>query len=423
MAMVLTILHIILIFGLAILLWKKQASPLKGIFWAALGVKLVAGVSLGLLYTYYFPVADTFVYFKDASRLAELAREDVSAYLELLFFGRHVETVPLTFREPRALFLTRFTSVFNILTGDNYWVSGLYFSLISFIGAWFLVKTIAAHIPSATSAAAVAFLFFPSIVFWTSGLLKESLAMAALFFLAALFLKAWFEHKLPHWGYVLAVISLIVLWNLKYYYVAVFLPVAFTSLIYCFFERKIRTRRAVRVFIWCGIFVLLLMIISFLHPNFNADRILGVIVANNAAYSEFSDPGDYIHFEDLRATPLSILMNAPWALFSGLFRPLFWEAQTMVQFVAGVENTFLLIVFAAALLRVKKILSSPHRLLIASVLVFVVLLCVLITLSAPNFGTLSRYRAGYLAFFVFVMLCDHPVMQYLERSFSRLVSH
>jgi hypothetical protein len=417
-------LNVILIFTLAFLLWRKQTAELKRIFCPALAVKLVAGICLGLLYTYYFPVADTFVYFNDASRVAELARKDLPSYLELLFLDRNVETLSLTFQEPRALFLTKLTSIFNILTEDNYWISGLYFSFTSFLAAWCLVKTIARYIPSVTLAAVIAFLFFPSVVFWTSGMLKESLAMAALFFLVAVFLKIWFDRALGGWEYALGILSLVVFWNLKYYYVAVFVPVAFTSLFYRFLvENRVRAHLVVRALIWCGIIVLPLLVISFLHPNFNADRILGVIVTNNAAYNQFSDPGDYVRFNDVRATPLSILINAPWAIFSGLFRPMFWEAQTIVQFVAGLENTFLLVLFIGALFRVKRILASPHRLLIASLLVFVVLLCVFITISAPNFGTLSRYRVGYLAFFVFLILCDNPVAQYLERSFSRLVSH
>jgi hypothetical protein len=201
MMSLLTLPHIILIFSLAFLLWRKQTMELKRIFWPALAARLVAGVCLGLLYTYYFPVGDTFAYFSDASRVADLARKDLSSYLELLFLNRHVETLSLTFQEPRALFLTKVTRVFNILTGDNYWASALYFSFISFLGAWYLVQTIATYILSVKWATVIAFLFFPSIVFWTSGLLKESLAMGAMFFLAALFLNVWFDRKLSGWEY------------------------------------------------------------------------------------------------------------------------------------------------------------------------------------------------------------------------------
>jgi hypothetical protein len=55
------------------------------------------------------------------------------------------------------------------------------------------------------------------------------LAMGAMFFLAALFLKVWFDRKLSGWEYAVGMLSLVAFWNLKYYYVAVFMPVALTS--------------------------------------------------------------------------------------------------------------------------------------------------------------------------------------------------
>ena len=419
----LAVFHTLLIFVFAWRIYRKQTA-LQKLFWPALAIKLIAGICLGLVYTYYYTVADTFVYFEDASRLADLARQDLSRYLELLFFNYHLETTILTFNDPRAIFLTKITSVFNLITLDHYWVAGFYFSFISFLAAWFLTRTIHRFIPSVSLAAAIAFLFFPSVVFWTSGLLKESLAMAALFFMTALFLKRWFGVKPVWWELILGVISLLVFWKLKYYNAAVFIPVVGTTLLYRFLiEKKLKGAQFLKVMVWFIIFCVPLALISVLHPNFYPDRILGVILTNNAAYNAFSDPANVVHFSDLRATPASLLKNAPWALFSGLFRPLFWETRSVIQFVPGVENTFLLILFAAASLRFKKFRTSPHRLLILTVGVYVILLCVLITISAPNFGTLSRYRVGYISFFIFIVGCDNPVLQYLERTFYRLVSH
>ena len=80
--LLLTLLHIVLISGLAWLLWRKEIPTLRQIFWPAIVVKLAAGACLGLLYTYYFPVGDTFVYFNDASRVADLARQDLWFYLK-----------------------------------------------------------------------------------------------------------------------------------------------------------------------------------------------------------------------------------------------------------------------------------------------------------------------------------------------------
>jgi hypothetical protein len=147
-----------------------------------------------------------------------------------------------------------------------------------------------------------------------------------------------------------------------------------------------------------------------------------VILENNAAYNAMSAPEDVVHFSELDPNPMSFLKNSPWALFSGLFRPLFWETSSIIQVLPAVENTIVLFLFLAACFRYKSYVSSPHRTLLLAVTVYVILLCIPITFSAPNFGTLSRYKTAYISFFVLMILCNNPLLNSMERSFRRLVS-
>jgi hypothetical protein len=331
-------------------------------------------------------------------------------------------SVNLIFLEPRAVFFSKIVSVFSILTADNYWVIASYFSLFSFLAAWLLVKAIAQHLTRFTVASIVAFLFFPSVVFWTSGLIKESIAVGGLYFLTAFFLRVWFERRTRLGEVFLAAILLWICWSLKYYIMAIFLPVVFASLLLKFIVRTKQFRSAtLETTAWLAVFILPLFLITYLHPNFYPERFLEVIVSNNAAYNELSAPGDGVQFTNLRADTGSIIRNAPWALFSGLFRPLFWEATNVLQFFSGVENTLLLLLFLIGLFQLKAYATSPYRVLVLAVIVYVTLLCIFITLSAPNFGTLSRYRGAYVSFFVFLILCRHPVLDYLQRSIDGLL--
>ena len=416
---VLVAVHVIVILAVAFQLYRKQVT-LRAVFWPALLVKLIAGICLGLLYTYYYPVSDTFSYFRDGSQLASLARADFRAYVGFLLSDNDVDSTNLTLTAPRAMFLSKITSVFHLLTGGNYWTIALYFSLISFLASWRFVGDINRHFPKATLAAVAAFLFLPSAVFWSSGLLKESLAIAALLVLCSLALRVWFDDRLTWRHLVLAVLALWIVWNLKYFYAGILLPVVCATL----FCKRFISRRfsaGVEALIWMGVFLLPLVAVSFLHPNFHFDRLLTVVVVNNSAYTQLSDPGDYVRFSNLTPTLSGVLFNTPQALFSGLFRPLPWEVNSETQLLAGFENAILLFFFAGALFRIKAYATSPHRLLVLALLVYIFLLCVFLTLSAPNFGTLSRYRVGYITFFTFLVLCSNPVLDYVERSFARLV--
>lgn len=421
MVAIFAVVHVIVIFAVGFQVRTNQPA-LKHVFWPAFVVKLMSGVCLGLVYTYYYSVSDTFIYFRDASTLAALAHDNFPAYIRFLLSGTDAASVAVTLTEPRALFLTKITSIASLFAQGNYWIIGLYFSMISFLASWFLVQKISRHFPDVTNAAILSFLFLPSAVFWSSGLLKESLAMAALTSLCTMMLGVWFAERITVPKIMMTILALWILWNLKYFYAGIFIPVALTTMLY---KKIIHDRSGLsagrEALTWLALFIVLLAVASLLHPNFHIDRIFAVIVANNSAYVQLSDPGEFVRFHNLAATFPAILLNAPWALFSGLFRPFVWEATSWIQVLQGIENTFLLLLFTGALVRVRSYRTSPHRPLLLGVIVYAVLLSVLITLSAPNFGTLSRFRTGYLPFFVFLILCNNPFLEYVERSFNRLV--
>jgi hypothetical protein len=408
-------------------IWSGDKSPLKNIFWPALSVKLVAGICLGLLYRYYYNGGDTFTYFEEGTKLTALARSDVFTYISFLWSGEESfdDWDRLTSLQPRALFMIKVVSAVNLFSHDNYWISSLYFSFISFSAAWFLVKTIIQFNASLRYAAVVGFLLFPSVVFWSSGLIKESLAIASLFFLIAVFLRIWTYQHFQWWDWILIPVNLWLLWKLKYYYLAVFLPIATASIaVRILFKGRLKTVSvAARIGVWCAVALVPLIVIATLRPNFLPERFLNVVVSNYSEFHALSDPEDLIYYNQLEPTFASIVQNAPWALFSGLFRPFPWEAGTPLKLLISIENILLMVLSAAALVNVNKVLRSPNRLLLFSAALYVVLLCVFLALSTPNFGTLARYRVGFLPFFILLISIDNPLLNRLKVFIQRSTGH
>jgi hypothetical protein len=407
--------NILILFTVPYLIWRKSLSPNNKFFWPALILKYSAGIILGLLYSKYYSVGDTFSYFEDGSRVASLVNHDLPTYFRFLWASADQTLMDeLAIPVPRGLFFTKFVSVFVLLSGYNYWVTCCYFSLISFLGAWFLLTEFARYQNRFTDAATLALFFFPSVVFWTSGLIKESLAMACLYFICGVFLKVRnsFKVKIIHW--IVLFPALWILWGLKYYYLAVLFPVLLTEI---FMTRVILKRynelsTVKYATVWLFIFVIPLAFASVIHPNFYPERFLDVIVSNHNIFVEISDPEDIIRFTSLTATGTSILANAPVALMSGLFRPFIWEANNPLQWVAAIENAALFFLFAGAVIQLVRRKQSSS--LLGAALVYCILLCVFLTLSTPNFGTLSRYRVGFLPFFVMLISVDNLFINWID---------
>jgi hypothetical protein len=419
MKIALVVVNVGILMFLSYNLWQKDQSRLKKIFWPALILKCIAGITLGLVYAYYYHVGDTFTYFLDGVKLADVARADMGSYIRFLWSGD--ESFPvwseLSYRQPRAMFLSKITSVSCIMSGDNYWIISLHFSFITFLSAWVFTKKIVTFNYDAMPAAIIAFLFFPSVVFWSSGVIKESLALAGLFFLCFSFLKVWMGERINFVEYAVAIISFWWLWNLKYYYVAIFLPVTITALIARLLYLKLAIDKLpAKVGLWMLIFTMPLLLISILHPNFYPERFMEVVVDSYYQFQAISDQNDVIHYRSLKPSAVSILQNAPWALFSGLYRPIFFEAETIFQWIIAMENFLLLILSVIAVRKIKKVMITRHRLILFSIMVYTLLLCLFLALSTPNFGTLSRYRVGFIPFFVFILCLENPLISRLMSS-------
>ncbi len=386
--------------------FKPQSRYL---FAAALVARIIAALSLGLIYKYYYDVGDTWMFFNESVRLADQLRQQPGS-IPVFFWS---ETLPPVFDQniishDRSLLFVKILIPLTLVSQGSYWVSTVYFALLSFSASWLLFKTVRKYYPAHEDAAVASVLFFPSVIFWSSGIVKETVALAGIFTITAIALRWVHARKLTIGEWLLTFICVYMVWRLKYYWAAMFVVTLIATVFTIGISNS--TGRLWRFgWAWIAIFLFAVLGVTFTHPNFYLSRLLEVIVENNREFALLSERQTSIHYYSLQATWYSMLLNAPWALFSGLFRPFVWESHGWVSVIASVENLLLFLLFITWLISVRRL---PNKVLLP-VLTFCVLLCVCLALSTPNFGTLSRYRVGFLPFFVFILLGNNQVLKKL----------
>ncbi len=411
----LAILHFVLIFFCVYSLGKNRKGADTKLFWSAFLVRLAAALILGLVYTYYYSASDTWIFFEDAQKLSALASENFLSYLKTVFDFSEDQNLPyLVNQDSRSIFFIKIISVFCLLSLDSYWICASYFSLLAFTSSWCLHRKITSIFPGSSIASASAFLFFPSVVFWSSGLEKESIAMCGIYFLTIVFLTLMSGGRLTKSFWVLIIPACFVVWSLKYYWAVIFFISIFTAFLMKLLIPKFEAVKKYSIPVWTVLFFGIGVALSFTHPNFYLHRFLEVIVTNYNDFAAISSPKNLIHYFQFEKTWASIIVNSPWALLSGLFRPIIGEGQGLLGWVASIENLFLLVFFAGALMSIKKTLTSSYQIILLTALSYCAVLCVLLALSTPNFGTLSRYRVGFLPFFVFVITYRNPIVEWIS---------
>ncbi len=411
----LAILHFLLIFYCVYWLGKKWDVVTSKLFWGAFLFRLAAGISLGLIYTYYYSANDTWLFFENAQKFSLLAKNDFFSFLKaLLDFGDDQNWPGLVNRDLRSIFFIKIISVFYLLSFGNYWVCASYFSLAAFISSWSLHRKIILIFPNSSIASGWAFLFFPSVVFWSSGLEKETLALCGVYFLTIVFLSVMSSEKLKINFLIFVIPSSFVLWSLKYYWALIFFISVVTALLLQFLILRFPIMKKYSIVVWFALFFGVGTALSFSHPNFYLSRFIEVIVSNNQAFAAISDHKNLIHYFQFEPTWTSIITNSPWALFAGLFRPLIGEGQGLLGLAASIENIFLMVLSVFAIANLKTGFASSHRIILFAALSYCAVLCIFLALSTPNFGTLSRYRVGFLPFFVFVVAYGNPMMNWIS---------
>jgi len=400
------LLHTLLILGFVYLFYRQLGKEQTVLFSFAFISKAAGAIFLGYYYLHFAPANDTWSFFQMGCEVADLARKDVSAYINFVFTSQYTATVThWLYFEDRTSAMVKFISFFCWMGGNNYWISALYFSLISFFASWYLYSQIRNMKEEYANAAALALFFIPSVVFWGSGIVKETLALAGILYLTALFVRWASGARFNWWHGVLIIPALFFTWVFKYYWLAVFMAVLIPTVILIFVAQKKTLSAWQWIRSWSVIFIVLVAIVSLAHPNFYIGRILLVVVANHDKYVELSSPDNVIQYSNLQPTVASVLQNSPMALVSGLFRPFVWEAKNTSALIASFETLIILLLSISFLLSLRKKINIPF---IFPLLVYSATLCIFLALSTPNFGTLSRYRIGFLPFFMFIIWQGNP---------------
>lgn len=415
MKVALLVINLIAVIGFAAGFQRAFAASSRKLYWCVFFIKWMAAMTLGLVYIYYYPSGDTWTYFEEAKELSMLAKSDFAQYWQLLLTNNDTSTVShFLYVHDRSFLFVKFVSFLNLVSGDSYWITASYFALLSFFSSWFLFGQLKRFIPDSTPAAALAILFFPSILFWSSGILKETLAVAALYFLTAILIKLLNAAKVSVAQWVLVLLSLWIGWSMKYYWLGIFVCAWFSSLILGILARKQKIQNGNLFLSWIGLFLAFALIASFSHPNFRLERIITVITTNHDQFVSQSAAEAFIHFHNLQPTWTSMAINSPWAFFSGVLRPLPFEVTSLLSFLASLENLFIGVMIFSFLLNGRNSIST----FTIPVLIFCATLCIFLVLSTPNFGTLSRYRVGFLPFLIFVFSYRNPLLNYLTRRLS-----
>ncbi len=416
----------------------KRHAEYRYYLWG-LYAKIFGAVMFSLTYVFYYKNGDTISYFISAVPFAKLFFQDPLVYFDALFAENTLENrfrlfnpdtgYPLSYiyYDSRSYTLVRLVSPFVILTFQSYLLCAAAVGIVSYGGVWRLYRMMVRYYPKLQRQLAIAVLFFPSTVFWGSGILKDTFTFTAV---------CWYVHAMDRifmlrrggsstWG-VLIVASAILIGMKPYIFMTIF-P---ASIMWVLYQRVATIRNtAVRVLILPVAMSLLVVVTLFTLDTlgdrlskFSLDKALDTIVLNQKDMKRGEHYGDnYFDLGEVEARWSSVLAKFPQATFAGLFRPALIESNNVVMVLSGLENTYLLFLALYVLYRSRLVffftlvLRNP---LLQMCYLFAVGYAFMIAITTPNFGAMVRFKIPLLPFFVAALFISAHILDRRRAAFA-----
>ncbi|OYT12547.1 MAG: hypothetical protein B6I18_00140 [Bacteroidetes bacterium 4572_112] len=377
-------------------------------------VKLIAAVTMLFIYSRSETIkrdADIFRFYDDAQVIfSALEDGNISIYTKLLT-GKNANDKELQryyiqinnfeFGESNSLssnrFIIRYIAFLSIFTLGTYGGIMIFTVFLSFTGLWWIFLFFYSKMKRLKWFIFGIIFFTPSIVYWTSGILKESLILFAISLLINCGNYA-LQGKHPFKRAIIVLLSLLVIYSIKPFVLFVIIPPLLAYL-------WIHFRPSQRTFV--PYFMLAFIAFSFASES---DKYMDISIFNSLLDKQLQltelaindNSGSIISPIMFEANSISIASNSPIAIINTLFRPMMWEANNLLAIFASVENMFILLFIILLIIYPRMDVDDSNVLWFS--LVFSIIYFIIIGLGTPVLGALSRYRVPGLLFFLLTII-------------------
>jgi hypothetical protein len=417
---------ILMVYAVAYLVRSRFTDSITRVYFIpALTVKIVGAIALGLIYQFYYQGGDTYNYHTHGSRhIWEAFTESPAKGLQLLLNtgGNYSDVYKyaskiLFYSDPQSYTIVKIAAYFDLITFSTYSSTAILFALVSFIGMWMFFLTFYEQYPHLHRWLAIASFFIPSVFFWGSGLLKDTITMGCLGIATYQCYRILIQKKFGVRHIVLLAISLYAMYTIKIYILLTFLPAA---IVWIFLANLSAINSPVLKIMMAPFMVTAAVVLGYFamlkagedSAKYSLSNVAKTaqITAYDIRYYTGRDAGSGYSLGELDGTIGSMVRLAPQAINVSLFRPYVWEVKNPLMLLSALESMALLLLCVYIIFKKNvqlfKGFSNPNVLFC---LIFSITFAFAVGVSTFNFGTLVRYKIPLLPFFLvaLILLLNH----------------
>jgi hypothetical protein len=371
-------------------------------------LKVLGGILFTLIYTYYYTdpaKADIYRYFNDSKIISEILFHHPLHWLKIMS-GIGIDDketfkyiLPTqNFSHPSSDFVTNNTSIIrlnvllNYFSLENIYINTLFFNFFCFAGLTALFKSLKSYFIH-SKILYIPIYLLPSVVFWSSGLLKEALLLSLTGF-AFFFLQK--QHSV--FKKVAGIICAIVILLIK--------PMVFASLIIStlFYQTvkigslKNKIHLLLLTIMWAGIIFVAFYKLPYISQTLMEKRNEFVLLAKQENAGSVFDLKVY----DTNTTALILLL--PQALLNALLQPFIWSDGNIFLKLFGIENLFFILLIFTLFIFLKR---QPREKYALAIFLFMIAAFnyLIVGITTPIAGAVVHYRIFSELFLILSFMC------------------
>lgn len=389
-----------------------QKYQLQG-FW----IKVFSTVAFTIFSYYISPGDSAGIYFGEGSNIFHLILKD-PANIKLIFqAGKDFDDNLLAdtfnsgyFKLESNYFVVRLVAIMCFFSFGKYLIMNLFFSMISFSGVWRLFKFFYEMYPHLHRKLAIAIIYLPTFVFWSSGILKDPICTGMLgWFTYAGYSVFYKRHNIVR-NSIILVLSAYILAIVKVYILISYLP--FFGLFLILKNVHHIKNRFGKMLLGAGLVVA--GVVGFLYVAEKLKEELGFFAVDKLAQSVKTQQSAFANVSDLAESSFSLGVEfdgslgslaqlAPAAVTATLYRPYLWESKKVSTLLSSLESLAMMlftlyVLYQAGIPLFFKLLFTDATIFYC--LFFAILFALFIGATTLNFGTLVRYKIPCMPFYL-----------------------
>ena len=402
---------------------------ISGVFF----LKLLAGMALLWIYSHYYSdrlSSDVLKYFDDGKAIFKAFQ--TGHYLDFLKMVtgihssdpelmKYYQNTDFWFKKFNYHLLNdnrtviRFNALALIFSHGSLYIHTLFMAFLSFIGGTAIFKVFNKFFKKKKFELLIAVFLIPSVIFWTSGVLKEGILMFGLGILIFSIVRLSENYVKPK-IILLLIIGLFLLLITKFYVLIALIPG-----IISFLWIKKYPRFSILKFVVVHLFIIAIIAINPV-PKYNFVEITAQKQHDFINMVEaIGNVNSYYQIPRLEPSVWSLLKNSPTALYNSILRPLPGDLHSLIMLPPFLEN-ILLLGLLCLIIFYRDRLSKEFLPYFFFIISFTLILLILVGLTTPVIGALVRYKVPALPFLfilIFYFLDSPKIINKITKPFLK----